>query len=420
MATWRPSGRLVDAPWPAVLITLARSADGVSLQLGLRPGAAPERRSRRGDLRSVRPRRLPIASPVTATTTSSLPTATGASPGRWWSTDRCRSGSTRSLRATHDLDVPQLRPGVGAPGAAVVSDHPTPAGHLRRSTPRSTIDRTRMTATALHAASEGALEGDRLLLPTDPPRVGPESRRLLLRLAIVLGTLQLLAAVLVFVVGGHTARTIGLSIVCARRRPPVRRLARPVRRRRARRGRGAGAVVGRQRALRDPARVGGGRPRCGGARRRAPPVRRRRHALDVGDSGRLRPRCADRRVHGLACRARLPSQEGQDPRAERVPAHRRAARAPHQPSRARRHRRRTAGVVLRLRVPARRRPRRPRLGRAVPRRHAAALPVEQPVVGDEPVRREHAAERAAPHRARAHQHGAQAHRPACVALLAHA
>jgi hypothetical protein len=36
-----PVGPLVDAPWPAVLITLARSADGESLQLGLRPGAAP-------------------------------------------------------------------------------------------------------------------------------------------------------------------------------------------------------------------------------------------------------------------------------------------------------------------------------------------------------------------------------------------
>lgn len=70
-----------------------------------------------------------------------------------------------------------------------------------------------MTATALHAASEGALEGDRLLLPTDPPRVGPESRRLLLRLAAVIGALQVVAALLVFVAGGDMARAIGLSIV---------------------------------------------------------------------------------------------------------------------------------------------------------------------------------------------------------------
>lgn len=36
-----PVGPLVDAPWPAVLITLARSTDGVSLQCCLRPGATP-------------------------------------------------------------------------------------------------------------------------------------------------------------------------------------------------------------------------------------------------------------------------------------------------------------------------------------------------------------------------------------------
>jgi len=58
--------------------------------------------------------------------------------------------------------------------------------------------------------------GELLLLPEQPRRLGPESRRLLGRLAIVVLALQAIGAWLVFVVGsgvdGHAARAAGLSI----------------------------------------------------------------------------------------------------------------------------------------------------------------------------------------------------------------
>lgn len=52
-----------------------------------------------------------------------------------------------------------------------------------------------------------------LLLPEAPPRLGPESRRLLGRLALVLAIWQIAAAVLIFAVGGDTATAIGTSMV---------------------------------------------------------------------------------------------------------------------------------------------------------------------------------------------------------------
>lgn len=66
---------------------------------------------------------------------------------------------------------------------------------------------------SMHRAQPAPDGSPIMLLPTHPPRLGPVSRRLLWRLVAVLCALQLLAAILVFVVGGHTASTAGLSIV---------------------------------------------------------------------------------------------------------------------------------------------------------------------------------------------------------------
>ena len=89
-------------------------------------------------------------------------------------------------------------------------------------------------------------------------------------------------------------------------------------------------------------------------------------------------------------------------------------------ARARRDGRRAAAVVPRLRRPARRRPRRARLGRAVPRRHPDPLPAEQPELVDVAVRGQLRAQRPGPDRPRPAAGDPQAHRPAGVALLAHA
>jgi hypothetical protein len=71
-----------------------------------------------------------------------------------------------------------------------------------------------MTISESVAPAQPAPDGSPImLLPTDPPRLGPVSRRLVLRLVSVLCAFQVLAAVLVFAVDGHTARTVGLSIV---------------------------------------------------------------------------------------------------------------------------------------------------------------------------------------------------------------
>ena len=56
------------------------------------------------------------------------------------------------------------------------------------------------------------LQDGRLLLPENPPRLGPKSRVLLGRLAIVLGLWELIGSLLVFA-GGEAAVTFGLSMV---------------------------------------------------------------------------------------------------------------------------------------------------------------------------------------------------------------
>ena len=57
-------------------------------------------------------------------------------------------------------------------------------------------------------AADGAL-----LLPEDPPRLGPISRRLLARVVVLVAVLQALGALLVFGVGTEGARAAGLSLV---------------------------------------------------------------------------------------------------------------------------------------------------------------------------------------------------------------
>ena len=52
-----------------------------------------------------------------------------------------------------------------------------------------------------------------LLLPEDPPRLGPISRRLLLRLAVGLLAVELVGTLLIVAVGGAAATAAGTSLV---------------------------------------------------------------------------------------------------------------------------------------------------------------------------------------------------------------
>jgi hypothetical protein len=60
--------------------------------------------------------------------------------------------------------------------------------------------------------SPAVAEPEVLLLPEDPPRLGPISRRLLLRLVALIAVLQVAGALLTFGVGGATATAAGLSL----------------------------------------------------------------------------------------------------------------------------------------------------------------------------------------------------------------
>lgn len=72
---------------------------------------------------------------------------------------------------------------------------------------------TATTASSLDFQQEQADDSnDRLLLPENPRRLGPKSRMLLMRLAVVLGIWELLGTLLV-VMGGEAATTFGLSMV---------------------------------------------------------------------------------------------------------------------------------------------------------------------------------------------------------------
>ncbi len=66
--------------------------------------------------------------------------------------------------------------------------------------------------TATTSSPPDAAAGGPLLLPSSPPRLGPESRRLLGRLAVTLLMWQAVAGALI-VVGGETARAAGTSMV---------------------------------------------------------------------------------------------------------------------------------------------------------------------------------------------------------------
>ncbi len=60
--------------------------------------------------------------------------------------------------------------------------------------------------------TSGEVTHEPLLLPVDPPRFGPKSRRLLARFVGVLLLVEIVAALLVFVAGGDRARAAGLSL----------------------------------------------------------------------------------------------------------------------------------------------------------------------------------------------------------------
>src|SRR4051812_22147490 len=66
--------------------------------------------------------------------------------------------------------------------------------------------------TATDARPPATAEPDIPLLDPDPPRLGPVSRRLLLRLVVVLAVVQVVGAVLTFGVATERARAVGLSL----------------------------------------------------------------------------------------------------------------------------------------------------------------------------------------------------------------
>lgn len=63
------------------------------------------------------------------------------------------------------------------------------------------------------SATHAELPGELPLLATEPHRMGPVTRFLVLRLVACLAVVQAIGAVLVFVVGGTVARAVGLSLV---------------------------------------------------------------------------------------------------------------------------------------------------------------------------------------------------------------
>jgi hypothetical protein len=69
-----------------------------------------------------------------------------------------------------------------------------------------------MTTDTSIAPEEQTAERPILLLPEDPPRFGPVSRRLLLRLVAVLALVEIVGAVLVSATDSHAARAAGLSL----------------------------------------------------------------------------------------------------------------------------------------------------------------------------------------------------------------
>ena len=158
-----------------------------------------------------------------------------------------------------------------------------------------------------------------LLLPERPGRFGPVTRKLLTRLAVVLGVLLVVGTVLVAVSDTTWVRALGLSLVFP----------------------GGGLLyvaspllflvvlavlvvavvlwwgISAQWAI--PLVWVVGAALAVGAGRRAPPLRRPRHHLALGDPCRVRPRGPRRRHGSVPHRADVPSQAGPGPRAERLP-----------------------------------------------------------------------------------------------------
>ena len=238
-----------------------------------------------------------------------------------------------------------------------------------------------------------------LPLPEHPPRLGPISRRLLLRLVAALLVVEAVGAWLVTTGSDAGAGSRHVADL-PRCRLPVRRLADPVRRHGRADGRRDRAVVGSERALRDPARVARERGRC---RPRSPTGRACSSRPERRGRGRSRSPSSlavvVRRRRRLPVREALPDEAGAGARAQRVPGD---GRPPSSASRCVREPDAMDVELLRWGYALAHQPDDGlvglRLGRAVPRRHAAALPAQRDVLGAQPVRRQLRAERRRPAR----------------------
>ncbi len=273
-----------------------------------------------------------------------------------------------------------------------------------------------MTTTAAPVAIDNGIP----LLDPHPPRLGPISRRLLLRLVVVLAVVEIAGAILTFGVATTRARAVGLSLTLpgggflytAR---PVEFLitavlvlvalvlwwglsthfAIPL----VWAGSAlvAGLLAGAPRLFVDEDTTWGW----------AIPVV---YALAIAVIG-----TAIWKFERRFRRKRAKVAELNEYLVDGAPARARPAAA-----RAERDGRRAAALLLRPRPPARRRPQGPGLGRAVPRRDAAALPAQRVLLGAQPVCGELRAQRAGAGRSGTGRAGGQAHRPAGVEVLAHA
>ena len=275
-------------------------------------------------------------------------------------------------------------------------------------------------ATDTITATSGDVIEAPLLLPVAPPRFGPKSRRLLARFVGAVLVVELLAAILVFVAGGHRARAAGLSLAFPGGgflydAAPILFLVTVAL--------AALAVVlwwGMSAHLAIPlvwlAGVAGAVALADGPRLWTADATHWEWAIPVVYALAL----VSAAVAVWRVERRYRAKRAAHPGDQRVPRHRRAAGPDPRAPTARRHGRRAAAMVPVVRRPARRRPRWPRLGRAVPRRHAGPLPAQRADLGDVVVRRQLRAERPDPSRAGAALDRAQAHRPARVAVLADA
>ena len=164
------------------------------------------------------------------------------------------------------------------------------------------------------------------LLPTEPRRMGPATRFLVLRLLACIAVVELVGTVLV-VLGGTTARAAGLSLVFPgagflySAHPLLFVLTWVLM------SVALGALVGDEPAPRHPRGVAAERSGQCAAGGSPATVRRSRHHVGLGRTRCLRARCGVRGGAGVDVRVAFPPQAGTRPRAERVPPHGRGARA---------------------------------------------------------------------------------------------